>query len=336
MKTFVLILVGLSSLLFADAQGTATRDMIKKYTTELVTTALRKADFQRIAIWDLTDPTKEVNQFGTYVADLISIYATSVDKVIVLDRQNLAMIIKEHNLKIKDKFIDQNALLELGKFSGAQVVLVGKVSILENENTFQLYTKIVDVNTAQTLSAMEEYFTVDKRFADASGFAYRSDDGTGGSIITPGRGFNRPIESGIVTNNPDAASKACKINNTGDFCFVNSSKYDLKVRASKMELHTIRPDALFESNDLILKPGDSKCLYNYTAGLVFKYVVDVINFDNSNMPVDYVITPAHLRDIVDQGSFRVEQCQSKSYTIKVKPSALPKPNPISYPQRISW
>lgn len=287
----------------------STRDSLKFFTFKLVKKALSKKKFSKLVVWDFTNPQQKSNGVATYIAEQLSIYATEIDSIIVLDRQNLETIIKEHKLKDKDFLIDQQALLQIGKFAGTEMIIVGKVSVFENECTVQLNLKIVDVNTAHALAAAEEYIPIDERFADVSGMALNCKGLDKTSPEKPHKGFGRPTETNENYNNPQQLKEeGCVESNTGMCCFFNTTGQDLYVVVYKTPLKNKT-----EWNDLFygpkeefkIKPQESKCVYSLTAGNSYRFTVVL---DNSNTK--------NTTDYFDYGGILIEKCKSKTYTIK--------------------
>lgn len=291
-KSIVTLLLFASLAAFGQKQTLSTRDSLKAYTLRLLDKALKKRDFNKIAIWDFTDSQNELSRQGTYIAQQVSIYASNIDSVRVLDRQNVPSILREHKMKHKDYLIDKDALLELGKFSGAEVLMVGKVIIFETECKIQLALSIVDANTAETLAADEAYLTVDQKFADVSGLTFNCYGTTSGK---PGKGFTRPLVSNEqYNNNQQLIEDQCETKNKGIYCFFNNA-------AETMQVTFYTSD--FQSVNMLLKPQESKCLYTLQPGQSYEFIVHVQNSRVYN-------------ENYDEGRILVEKCQSKTYTIR--------------------
>lgn len=296
---------------FAQAWNINTKDSLKTYTNKLINKALAKQKFRNIAIWDFTNQQKETTKAGMYIADLMSIYATENDSIVVLDRQNINSIIREHNLKDKDFLIDQNALLQLGKFSGAEVLIVGKVNIFETSCLIQVYVKLVDVNTAKTLSAADENIPIDRKFADASQIEMNC---LGADLKGPcdfGSGNSKsPQNSEDQLIAKRLKAEGCEDNNTGAYCFCNSTGrvFSLTVYGTAVTGNNQWTDwAWGPKQEFKLKPFESKCIYGMAAGNSYRFTVD-----STMNPADL----AWKHPFYDEGNIHVEKCKFKSYTIK--------------------
>lgn len=290
----------LFSSAFCQNNPVSTKDSIRSFTYRLVNKALTKRKFKKIAVWDFTDPQKQTSKAGTYIADQVSIYATDIDSVIVLDRQNMESIIREHKLKDKDFLIDQQALLQLGKFSGAEVLAIGKVSIFEADCYIQLYLKIVDANTAQTLSAAEEYIPIDKKFIDASKMLINCE---GADVKKLNNGEANNVTQRLKQLN-------CAESNIGECCFDNTTQNDFFVIVFKTPLNGNNQWtdwAWGPKEEFKLDAGKSKCIYSLPPGYSYRYVVSLTK-NNIGSTGD--------EQYYDEGAISLRQCESKTYLIK--------------------
>ncbi len=300
----------LSVSCFSQRDVVSTKDSLRYFLYKLVNKALTKKRFKKLVVLDFTDPLRKQSRIGIYVADQLSIYATDVDSVTTLDRQNLESIIQEHKLKDKDFLIDPKALQEFGKFSGAEVLVVGKVAVFENECSIQLYLKVVDITTAQTLSAAEEYIPVDKRFRDISGLTLNCSGGSEDAAAKPGKGYTRPVVTNEQYNNPQELQDAgCEDNNAGTCCFFNSTSQDMVVILYKVPLkdNTTRQELEYGPNEQVkVKPKETKCMYKLPAGYSYRFDVIVAQNNSNDKEVEYF----------DYGSIMILKCLSKTYTIR--------------------
>src|SRR5689334_7089660 len=87
------------------------RDNLKKFTADVVEKAVKKQHIKKISFWDFTDINKEVQPVGTYVSELMSVYANDIDSILVMDRMHLKTILQEHQLK-SEGYIDQNTIMK--------------------------------------------------------------------------------------------------------------------------------------------------------------------------------------------------------------------------------
>lgn len=324
-KISIIILILSISFSGYSQSSLSTKDSLRSYVNQLIRKALKKKNFKKIAVWDFTERGSQTSDFGRYVSDQLSIYATDIDNISVLDRQNLGSIIKEHKLKDKEFLIDKNALIELRKFSGADVVLVGNVRIFEKSDFFQLNTVIVDVNTADRLAAKEDYIPADRRFIEVSGFV-NDNSATKYSSKSPSIEGARLTASTSGTNTLNQISpplkktieSPCITSNTGDFCFVNQSKFSLIISVERRPFTNSLITDPVNVDELSIIPGETKCIYNYTAGNVHRFraqLMDPKDYKNGQRAGYYWSTSSYRRDLVDQGMIRIERCNSIVYKI---------------------
>ena len=65
------------------------------------------------------------------------------------------------------------------------------------------------------------------------------------------------------------------------------------------------------STNFILKPKESKCIYDYPTTTTYKFNADLQEKVTGG---SYVLGAK--RNSVDEGNFKIEKCKSKTYTIK--------------------
>jgi hypothetical protein len=306
LKTLVLILSLMASLRLICQDNI--RDSVRKFTINLVEKALKK-NIKKISFWDFTDINNEVQPIGSYISELMSIYANDVDSVEVMDRQHLKTLLQEHQLK-SEGFIDENTIMELGKFSDVDAVVVGTI-IIGNKD-FQILAKVLRTNQASTASSGEQSFAIDEKMASILGI--RLENSSSRQSTGPaGRGFNKPINSNEQLNNSSTVNKECEKNNTGDYCFYNSTKYtvNVKVNYNYTPPGWQYPHYTNGQSEFMLKPGESKCIY----GVIANQASGGSNHFEATVHVMlHGVVSADQQ--LDEGDFAAEKCKSKTYTIQ--------------------
>ena len=74
----------------------------------------------------------------------------NVGKVRVVDRQNIAEIVKEYEFQQSD-LTDESSAVEIGKLSGADIIVIGSISYVGE--TFYLNIKLISVETAEIIGS---------------------------------------------------------------------------------------------------------------------------------------------------------------------------------------
>ena len=85
----------------------------------------------------------------------------NVGKVRVVDRQNIAKIVKEYEFQQSD-LTDQSTAVEIGKLSGADIIVIGSISYVGKQ--YYLNIKLISVETGEIIGS-----SIDEA-SDATGF----------------------------------------------------------------------------------------------------------------------------------------------------------------------
>jgi hypothetical protein len=107
----------------------------------------------------------------------------------------------------------------------------------------------------------------------------------------------RPLNSNEQYNTPQIAEKECISNNTGDYCFTNTTAFRVSVR--------IESSNEFVDPKITIDPGGSSCFYNLKAENCKFHIYDSRETAISG--------PAYQGS---EGYILVEKCSSKTFTIK--------------------
>lgn len=282
------------------------RDSLKEFTISIVQKAMERGNIKKLAVWDFTDMSKEVSSFGSYISEQFSVYAESVDSIQLMDRQNLKSVLREHKLK-SEGFIDQNTIMQLGRFKEVEAVAVGSVIMADKD--FQVVVKVIETNYGRTIAAGEQFFQIDKRMSAILGIEFTENSNSKPSNNTSNRGYNRPLNSNEQYNNASTVSKECDKKNTGDYCFYNNSRKNIVLFLCDPEGGC--GPSNFGATVMVLKPSESKCAYDLSASSVYEFQIYEEPADGYSQQ-----TRLYLRTIIDQGRIKIEQCKSKTYSYR--------------------
>ncbi len=293
-KNRVLFLLAIIATIIIPAKLFAQSDYEKQTTAFSVDLAkkIKESSKTKVAVSDFLDNDGNLTELGKAIAEDIGVGIVNEGKGTfqVMERSNLNAILKEQKLS-STGLIDPETAKKLGKLKMVDAVIVGNITPFGN--SFRVTIKILDTETGMSIAA-------------AAGNLAGTDDIKGLfnkkiTIFNP----NSPslnTDSSIVNR---TVNQDCEKNNTGDYCFYNNSKNVLKVFVTIVKIES--PSTIHPYNDpndyILLKPGQSKCIYNITAGTkaTFRALID----DSNNLPETY-----------DNGNFLVEKCKSKTYNIK--------------------
>jgi len=283
-KTAFLLILNLMSLM-VYCQNNFFDNNLKQLTDELAT-ELSSYHTQKMAVWELTDIDGATLKIGKYIAEDISINLAS--KFHVVNRNQLATIIKENNLK-REGFVDQTTAKQLKRLSNIDIIITGTITVLSS--TIKI-----------TLEALDEDANI---VAGTKGDVHMNDDIrellgiSGGDGDNSNRGYNRPLNSNEQYNNPSTVNPKCKVNNTGDYCFLNNTDRQITVVLYNDKQSCM--GAYGSTAQMSLEPQQAQCAYNLNA-IVLRYEI----YDEKHPRCN----PGQF------GQINVEVCKSKTFVVK--------------------
>jgi hypothetical protein len=117
---------------------------------------------KKLAVVGITSGTKNVDEeTASGVMVFIENAFVNVGKVRVVDRQNIAKIVKEYEFQQSD-LTDESTAVEIGKLSGADIIVIGSISYVGKQ--YYLNIKLISVETGEIIGS-----SIDKA-GDATGF----------------------------------------------------------------------------------------------------------------------------------------------------------------------
>ena len=133
----------------ADAEFAAFEAVIEKSFTTLEP---RLAAGNRIALLPLNAEDKDN---GGYAYDTMTVKFTNSGKYDMVERARIDQIIQEQNFQLSGMVSDETAV-SIGKFLGAQVIIIGDIS--GTGNTRRLVFRALDVETGKIAGISSERF----------------------------------------------------------------------------------------------------------------------------------------------------------------------------------
>ncbi|MCL2763102.1 MAG: penicillin-binding protein activator LpoB [Treponema sp.] len=133
----------------ADAEFAAFEAVIDKSFNNLEP---RLTAENRIALLPLNAADKEN---GDYAYDTLTVMFTNSGKYDMVERAQINQIIQEQNFQLSGMVSDETAV-SIGKFLGAQVMIIGDIS--GSGNTRRLVFRALDVETGKILGISSERF----------------------------------------------------------------------------------------------------------------------------------------------------------------------------------
>lgn len=277
------------------AQGTFDR-AVMDITSDLGL-KLKEKNKTTIAVLYITDLNKSNTTVGKYLADLISVYLiNNKSNFNVFDRENLSSIAEAKKL-ISEGYIDVDEAKMLGKLLSVDAIIIGNYTILSN--SIKLTIKALDSSTGYAIAASMNNLPLDQDASSLLGISFVSEGSTTSKNIN--HGFNAPLNSKEQYNNPETVNQNCQSENTGDYCFCNTTSDNL--------LLSIGADGVA----LRFSPGQTQCLYNFKVNSYRYHIMGAKDYGQGRAIIYRV--PENFVYVHDQGNFLIEKCKSKTYII---------------------
>jgi hypothetical protein len=126
------------------------REQQDRYESEYYTKLGRIQD-QKLAVVGITSRTRKIDEeTASGVMVFIENAFVNVGKVRVVDRENIAKIVKEYEFQGSD-LTDESTAVEIGKLSGADIIVIGSISSVGE--IFYLNIKLISVETAEIIGS---------------------------------------------------------------------------------------------------------------------------------------------------------------------------------------
>jgi len=117
---------------------------------------------KKLAVVGINSGTKNIDEeTASGVMVFIENAFVNVGKVRVVDRQNITKIVKEYEFQ-QSELTDENTAVEIGKLSGADIIVIGSISYVGK--LYYLNIKLISVETGEIIGS-----SIDKA-EDATGF----------------------------------------------------------------------------------------------------------------------------------------------------------------------
>lgn len=272
--------------------------------TKQVAAGILDTTIVKLAVWDFTDLTGATTTLGKFISEETQINFLNTGRNFeIMDRNHLAEILKEHKLNA-DGFIDEKTAKELGKLQAVDAIVTGTVTVLNDK--IKISMKVLNTETASTIAGRSAEFAMNddiKMLLGLTGY-----DNSGQTVDTDNKLVPGANE---VYNDDKLVNSNCLSSKSGDYCFYNSTKYNLYIN---MEGDGGRASQ-GGSQSGIVKSGETKCFYSKYTG---RYIFNIIY--NPSIP-NFEAWGAYKGEckgckVYKEGAFFVEECKSKTYTIK--------------------
>ena len=134
----------------AEETAEEQRERQERYESEYYTKLGRIQD-QKLAVVGITSRTRNIDEeTASGVMVFIENAFVNVGKVRVVDRENIAKIVKEYEFQSSD-LTNEATAVEIGKLSGADIIVIGSISYVGE--IFYLNIKLISVETAEIIGS---------------------------------------------------------------------------------------------------------------------------------------------------------------------------------------
>ncbi|HRQ30926.1 MAG TPA: CsgG/HfaB family protein [Saprospiraceae bacterium] len=245
MKTFLSIVI--IAFFISSSLSQSTFDKSLNEISDEMAIKLSEKNKKKIVVLYVTDINKSQTVAGKYMADVISVHiVNNPGNFEVFDRENLSGIVEAKKM-IAEGYIDANQAKQLGKILAVDAIIIGNYTVLSS--TLKLTMKALDVNSGFVIAAGMKDLPINADVGALLGI----NSGPASNDLNANRGFNnRPMNSNESYNNPETVNKKCETDNTGDYCFTNSTNFKLKILVHKKAFSTHA--ASYTPSDYLFNP----------------------------------------------------------------------------------
>ena len=125
----------------------------EQYTTsETSNMASGASEPMVIAVADFVNDDGKISKLGRYMAEKLTPYFTRSDQFQVLERALMDKVIAEQQFQVS-AFVDESSTRQIGKLLGAETIVSGTIS--ELNDAFYFNAKVVDVSSGKLLTAID-------------------------------------------------------------------------------------------------------------------------------------------------------------------------------------
>lgn len=155
MKTIRLMLAG---LILASIPIPSPAQTLEKELPDLATklgSLIRENGKKKVTVLDFTDLQGGGSELGKYIAEELTVNLVMIKKdFAVLDRANLASILREHKLT-STGLVDPENAKKIGQFAGVDTLILG--TIVPMDERIQLTAKLITTDTAEIVGAAKAF-----------------------------------------------------------------------------------------------------------------------------------------------------------------------------------
>ncbi len=219
-----------------------------------------------LAVSDFVCEDGKVSDLGKTIAEELAIDLTNAGKNFkIVDRQDLALILKEHKLA-STGVLNSDEVKQLGKFHVADAIITGRLSLFGDY--VKVNVKVMGTENALIIAGVNKSLSNTDAIKNLFNCASVTKSQPQKEVI------GDPISETAVnvnsSNSQGSSSNDCAIKKKGDYSFVNktSEKIQVQIDANQNDLTGQNPYS-YSSNSgtkLIILPGETQYAYQIGSG----------------------------------------------------------------------
>ena len=257
---------------------------------------------KQIAISDITDLDTTVTELGKYISNNFSVNLTnSSDSIVVVDRNHLNNILREHRLRA-DGYIDPLTAKQLGKFIQVDAIITGNIVEFKSSDKIKLTVYVIDAKTSAIIAATKGTLTLSSEIKELMKPKEISSQKT-----YPVKNSNTPTITIEQVDPVKPKKSTCEEKNLGDYCFNNQTSqtvyvsiYDMDDEYNKSANPYVQLNA---KTSLTIQPNTQECLYQYPARS-WRYTVGGVRQGTYGLVT------------IKSGDILIQPCKSQTVVIK--------------------
>lgn len=213
---------------------------------------------KRVVSASFLDLKNQETDLGRYMSDKFSIGLAS-SSLEITDRSQLAQLLLDNKLGA-DRILDPKTIPTLGKITGAEVIIIGNYTALDN--SVDITVKAIDLERGLRIAIAEGIVArtseINKLLSEVSS--------TDSDAPTTPTGIKLPTDTKLSKPSAD-----CNTKNTCVICAKNNSSLPIEVKRGYMGGDQ-------DHRDLLIYTGETKCWQNVWIGTNNDYYKFTVNF----------------------------------------------------------
>lgn len=274
-STLVLLVISVSV-------GAQTYNTQLEQAAKQIAEKIKSVEKDKVAVLDFSNSDGRVCELGSWFASVFTTHLenASIGDFVVKNKADVEKALEQIKAESGSGAYDSRTIQRLGEISGSDVIVYGNITLMDNEVTVNIKTK--DISLSKSIGGILKSFTATEGMRSK----YDNCESNGNKVESGNFRSNGPSGESSSSKSKDPN---CQRNNTGDYCFKNSTKDKVVVTLRNWKI--------------TLQPAQSQCYFSKLSGS-YTYNIKPINEQNRYGPEIAV------------GNAFVETCKTKTFVIK--------------------